>query len=72
LFSSAATLALESQQMWRAYQRAGGHHVGSGDAQMLFACDWLSSAAIRLGTIIMPNVPAGLGPHRPQIPDPAA
>ena len=56
LMDAGATLALDSQEMWRKSQHSGPA-PSNGDLQVLFMLDVLSSAAIRLGRIVMPAHP---------------
>jgi len=54
LLDAGATMALDCQQMWRKSQRSGDQSPFNGEFQVLFLLDLVSTAAIRLGMIIMP------------------
>ena len=56
LMDVGARLALDTRDMWRRSERDGTAPT-SGDLQALFVLDVLSSAAIRLGRIVMPARP---------------
>lgn len=53
LLTAGATMTLDSQHMWRESRRTG--RVTPGGLQVLAVVDLLSTAAIRLGMMIMPS-----------------
>jgi len=63
-----ATTALDRQEMWRKAQQSRTHSLNSADLQLLGVLELWSSAAIRLGRMIMPAQVPGFGSKSTEVP----
>jgi hypothetical protein len=56
LLEEGATIALEREQIRRGIERSGPAHGSAEAFPVLQLLGWVSSAAIRLGMVLMPRV----------------